>query len=141
MVQDAFIKAFEKLADLKDPEAFRPWLRHIVRSTALDALRRRRPVRSLDAHDGFDVEGEQAPPETDLDQAELHAAIQQHIARLPEAQREVIAMKYLEGLSYEEIAERTGATLSSIESRLHRARQRLKQSLGRLRRAHGLGGR
>ena len=48
------------------------------------------------------------------------------LSALPEAQREVVSLKYLEGLSYEEIAEATGATVSSVESRLHRARAKLK---------------
>ena len=49
VVQESFLKAYRKLEDLKDPSSFKSWLRHIVRSTALDRLRRNKTTVALDA--------------------------------------------------------------------------------------------
>lgn len=135
VVQEAFVKVLQGLGELEDPERFQPWLRHVVRSTALDHLRRRKVTgRSAEALPGQDEESDPLPapglqPEDLLEQAELRAQVREEIAALPESQREIVYLKYLEGMSYEEIAEATGLTVNTIESRLFRARASLRKRL------------
>jgi RNA polymerase sigma-70 factor, ECF subfamily len=130
VVQDSFIKVYRKLETLKDQNSFRSWLRNIVRSTALDRLRRRRHHLSLDGGEedvSFEPIAEDVNPEELLQSRELRKEIRRRILSLPEAQREVVSLKYIEGLSYEEIAKLTQSSVSSVESRLHRARARLRE--------------
>lgn len=135
VVQEAFVKVLEGLSALEDPERFQAWLRHVVRTTSLDHLRRRKVVgRSAEALPGEDDESQPLPapglePEDVLEQAELRARVREEIASLPESQREVVYLKYLEGMSYEEIADVTGLTINTIESRLFRARASLRKRL------------
>ena len=135
VVQEAFVKVLRGLGDLDDPRRFRGWLRNVVRTTALDARRRRRVAgRSGEPLPG--VEEGTAPlpapdvrPDDLLEQAELRSLVRGEIAHLPETQREVVMLKYLEGMSYDEIAAVTGLTVSTIESRLFRARTALRSRL------------
>lgn len=135
VVQEAFVKVLSKLDSLEDPRRFRSWLRNVVRSTALDSLRRKKVVgRSGEPLPGGDEESEPLPspalsPEELLEQSELRAQVREVVGTLPESQREVVILKYLEGLSYEEIADATGLTVSTIESRLFRARNSLRARL------------
>ncbi|MDF1666957.1 MAG: sigma-70 family RNA polymerase sigma factor [Planctomycetota bacterium] len=132
VVQETFIKVYRKVSTLKDLDRFRPWLRNIVRSTALDRLRKRKKTLSLDIGDDdnnkvLEPIAETVSPDDVLQSQELQQEIRARIMELPEAQREVVALKYIEGLSYEEIALQTSSSISSVESRLHRARARLRE--------------
>lgn len=143
VVQESFVKVLSGIGKLEEPGRFRGWLRHIVRTTAIDALRRRKVAgRTGEALPGQDDESAPLPspdlqPDDVLAQAELREQVREEIAALPESQREVVMLKYLEGLSYEEIAKLTGLTVSTIESRLFRARRALQD---RLSRRFGVGG-
>ena len=135
VVQDAFVKVFDGIGALQDPERFRGWLRNVVRTSALDTLRRRKVKgRTGEPLPGEDEESSPLPapgllPEELLARAELREQVRDEIAALPESQREVVLLKYLEGLSYEEIARVTGLTVPTIESRLFRARAALRARL------------
>lgn len=130
VVQESFLKAYRKLEDLKDPSSFKSWLRHIVRSTALDRLRRNKTTVALDAKEteGLEPMEDRPGPRDMLQNAELRAAVRDRINALPPAMREVLTLKYLDDRSYEEIAELTGSSVSSVESRLHRARMKLRDA-------------
>ena len=133
VVQESFLKVHAGLTALKEPDAFKGWLRNVVRTTALDWRRRnKKGVQSLDALRGEDSDGlDPAAPTEALnesieDRDELRRQVREEIARLPESHREVVALKYLDGKSYEEIEALTGLSQATIESRLFRARQKLK---------------
>lgn len=136
VVQESFVKVLRGLDRLDDPARFKPWLRNVVRSTALDALRRRRVAgRGGEALPGDEEDGAgplPAPgprPEELLARAELREQVRDEIGALPESQREVVMLKYLDGMSYDEIADATGLTVATIESRLFRARTTLRKRL------------
>jgi RNA polymerase sigma-70 factor (ECF subfamily) len=136
VVQEAFVKVLEGLRALDDPASFRGWLRNVVRTTALDHLRRRkvtgRAAEALpgqDEDDGRALPGPDVTPDDLLQRAELRAHVREEVALLPESQREVVLLKYLDGRSYEEIADLTGLTVNTIESRLFRARATLRKRL------------
>jgi len=136
VVQESFLKVYQSLASVKEPEKFKSWLRNVVRTTALDWRRRnKRGVQSLDAleTDELGPEAPQTgPAEQVTDKDELRRRVREEIDRLPESHREVVALKYLDGRSYEEIGALTGLSQATIESRLFRARQKLKTKFERI---------
>jgi RNA polymerase sigma-70 factor (ECF subfamily) len=137
VVQESFLKVFSSLGSLQSPDRFRAWLRNVVRTTALDWRRRnKKGIQSLDALDSDDGDlkaPDRGDPLSDVaEQGELRARVRDEIDRLPPSHREVVALKYLDGRSYEEIEVITGLSQATIESRLFRARQKLKNRFERV---------
>jgi RNA polymerase sigma-70 factor, ECF subfamily len=120
VVQDAFLGAWRNAARYMEGRgSVKTWLLSIVHHRAIDATRRRRPTTEL-------PEGDAAPPATltlpdvwaevagNLDREEIAAAL----ATLSDVQREAIELAYFSGLTQLEIAERTGAPLGTVKSRV-----------------------
>jgi RNA polymerase sigma-70 factor, ECF subfamily len=118
VVQDVFLLAWERLPAVRDPAAFPGWLMTIARNRATDQVRRLRPVDEP-------VESPVAPTPT----AEARQALDA-IAALPEAYREVLLMRLVEGMSGPEIADRTGLQPGSVRVNLHRGMKLLRERLG-----------
>ncbi|MCX6022702.1 MAG: sigma-70 family RNA polymerase sigma factor [Chloroflexi bacterium] len=135
VTQEAFISAWKNLRSLRG-DNFRAWLLRIAINGCHDYLRRslRHPERSLDAYaDDPDDElkfpsGDPGPEETALT-GELRAVIDEGLATLPADQRAAVVLFDMQGLTYEEIAEVTGASLGTVKSRLSRGRGRLREYL------------
>jgi RNA polymerase sigma-70 factor (ECF subfamily) len=119
LMQEVFLTAHQKLADLRDPEAFGPWIHTIARNAATDRLRTKRPrwlpLREMAARP--------------TDDGELRERVLAHIQSLPEAYRETLAMRLIEGLTGPEIAEQTGLAPASIRVNLHRGMELLRELL------------
>ncbi|MGQ9591685.1 MAG: RNA polymerase sigma factor [Planctomycetota bacterium] len=129
-VQDAFLKAFSSLPSLRDPAQFKFWFAELVRSKALDALRRKKTASSrIERRGAAEALRAARSAEEDEIREELRARVRAAIEELPEADRLAVVLKHLEGMSYREIAELTGTTVGAVESRLFRARQALKRVL------------
>lgn len=137
LAQESFVKAWRALDRFDPARKFSSWLFKIAHNTALDALRRRgeEPL-SLDAP----VEAGGAPPELPADPAaenplaravarDAGRALERAVAELRPAYREVLLLRFAQELSYEEIAEVTGAPLGTVKVHLHRARQELARRL------------
>jgi RNA polymerase sigma-70 factor, ECF subfamily len=135
--QDAFISAYKHIRDFRGG-SFKAWLLRIVTNACYDQLRvkQRRPTASLDAL-LLDPENpapgvDRAAPETPQDFAErreLGAAIQRGLDTLPPDQRATVVLVDIEGLSYEQVAQATGANVGTVKSRLSRARAALRDFL------------
>ena len=122
VVQEAFLRAYNKLGSLGTPAHFPSWLGAIVRNEAITWLRRNaRPTQSLEVIQPAAPE----PAEADPRLGHLRAALD----RLSPAYREIIALKYEAGLDYEQIAETLGISPANVEKRLYRARQALLAAL------------
>jgi RNA polymerase sigma-70 factor, ECF subfamily len=122
LVQDVFVAALERIGELHKAEAFGGWLAQIARHRAIDHLRAQRPDGPLtDDAAGRSGDGHAA--------AEAHEALAA-IRALPEAYRETLLMRLVEGLSGAEIAERTGLTPGSVRVNLHRGMLLLRRKLG-----------
>lgn len=120
-VQDALIRAFERLATLRDMEKVEPWLRTLVRNRCLNLLRSRQ--RRLDAASQAEPATAASPPEaigTDMSAADMLRA-------LPEPSAAAFRLHYLEGRSVAEVARALCATSGSVKQRLYRARQQLRE--------------
>ena len=134
VIQEAFFKAFRSLSALKNRSKFRAWFSGIVRSVALDVLRRRRSHGDVKANDRSgerlsEVAAREPSPLEQQIQYEMRHKVLESVQQLPKDDRLVIVLKYMEGLSYKEVAEAAGTTVSAVESRLFRARQVLKSKL------------
>jgi RNA polymerase sigma-70 factor (ECF subfamily) len=118
LVQDVFAHAFEKIGDLDEPAAFPGWILAMARNRAIDHLRRARATtEERDA-------AVDPPPRVEAMEA-LRA-----LRALPEAYRETLIMRLVEGMTGPEIAERTGLTPESVRVNLHRGMKLLRAQLG-----------
>lgn len=126
LVQEVFLIAMRQLAALREPSAFGAWLGTIARNRANDFHRASRPM------DGLQREPVSAEPQVDASRsshAEAVAALAA-IRQLPEAYRETLLLRLVEGMTGPEIAERTGLTPASVRVNLHRGMKMLREALG-----------
>jgi RNA polymerase sigma-70 factor (ECF subfamily) len=127
MVQDALVKAYENLRDCRDPARFHVWVGRILHNRCVDffksAQRRGVPLP-------LTLPAESGNPEIEHEQTVLRESLARLLAILPQEQREAFLMKHGEELSYEEMAEITGASVSAMKMRVHRAREYLRAQLG-----------
>ena len=120
LLQDVFVTAYLRIRELRDPAAFGGWIATIARNRATDHLRQARDYEEL-------------PPELpggDAVEADTLMVLDA-IRRLPEAYRETLLMRLVEGMSGAEIAERTGLSPGSVRVNLHRGMKLLREKLGR----------
>lgn len=130
VVQDAFIRAWQRLEDLREPERFGTWICGIVRNLAIDALRRRKPTDLLGPTNVvLDPDRWTTNPMDEVDRRENRRKVADAIATLDEASRLVVTMRYYEDLSSKEIADRLEMTPAAVDMRLSRARKILKALL------------
>lgn len=132
VVQDAYVTVWRR-ADLYQPGrgSVRAWLLTVVRNRAIDVLRARdsRPkvVATLDDV-GSLTSGDDDPADAAVRGIEA-AAVRSAMAGLPTEQRETVELAFFAGLSYPEVAERTGAPLGTVKSRMRLAMERLRGML------------
>src|SRR5436190_14822808 len=119
LVQDIFLHAFKKLDTLRDWAAFGPWVAMIARNRAMDFHRR--------ATDTVEVTDDLRSTDTSTTKAE---EILELIRGLPEAYRETLVLRLVEGMTGPEIAARTGLTPASVRVNLHRGMKQLREKLG-----------
>ena len=119
LVQDIFLHAFKKLHTLRDSAAFGPWVAMIARNRAVDFHRR--------SKDTVEINDEIRGSETHDSRAR---EILELIRNLPEAYRETLVLRLVEGMTGPEIAARTGLTAASVRVNLHRGMKQLREQLG-----------
>jgi len=119
IVQDVFLVAYNKLDTLREKNAIGAWLVKIARNQAAEFYRRTRTTEEL----SDDLTSKNNP---DAEAREILAAIRE----LPEAYRETLVLRLVEGMTGNEIAERTGLKPESVRVNLHRGMELLRQTLG-----------
>jgi RNA polymerase sigma-70 factor, ECF subfamily len=118
--QDAFVEAYRRLAQLRNPDQFGMWLLRITHREALRIARRRGKARPLDAagdpaaRDGAD----RLTPES--------GELLRMLGRLPEHERLIVALRYLDGLPVAEVARLSGRPVGTVTKQLSRAVERLR---------------
>lgn len=122
LTQDVFETALQRLPELREDAAFPGWIVSIARRAALDSKRRTTPVTGIDCERG-------TAASTVEDRVEAERSLSA-IRGLPEAYRETLLLRLVEGLSGPEIAERTGLTPGSVRVNLHRGMAMLREALG-----------
>jgi RNA polymerase sigma-70 factor, ECF subfamily len=126
VLQDVWLILFRRLPRLRAPEAFRVWLYQVAHDRVIDLLRRRR--REAQAHEVLRnglVDYEDGPEER-LEQVEL---VHHALDRLSPEHREVLLLRFLEGLSLEETAATLRLPQGTVKSRLHYARLALRRQV------------
>ena len=118
LVQDVFVHAMQRLASLREPRAFGGWLAAIARNIATDHLRRAPRIA--------DMPQDLAASPNDQTEALAVLAV---IRSLPEAYRETLVLRLVEGMTGPEISARTGLTPASVRVNLHRGMKQLRERL------------
>jgi len=126
LVQDVFVLALRRLSTLREAGSFGAWLAAIARNLANDYHRRSLPEDRL-AGDVQEAEVDRGMTGDDHDGPA--AAVFDAIRRLPEAYRETLILRLVEGMTGPEIAARTGLTQGSVRVNLHRGMQQLRAML------------
>jgi RNA polymerase sigma-70 factor (ECF subfamily) len=138
VAQEVFVSVFEKIESYRGDAAISTWLFRIAVNHAKNRLKymARRRERQKDSFDDLPVGVSSGQlnaevPRPDQVQGRRHVAtvVEKALASLDEDQRVVVVLRDVEGQSYEDIAAITGLELGTVKSRIHRARQRLKQLL------------
>ena len=133
LTQDTFLKAYQKLATLKNPNQFAGWLYVIADRICIDWHRKRKPsMESLETTSGEEIE-ESSYRHYEEEQREAASVehrrgrVKDILEKLPESERTVVTLHYLGEMTYKAISEFLGVSPNTVKSRLQRARNRLRQ--------------
>jgi len=140
IVQDAFLKAYQKLHQFQGNSKFYTWLVRIAVNESLMRLRKRRNAKTVSMDEDVQTEEGSIPrdfadwtpdPEQQFGQSELAEILKKTINGLPPGFRTVFTLRDVENLSTEETAEALGLSVPAVKSRLLRARLQLRERLSR----------
>jgi len=132
VVQEAFLQAYLQLSTFRQSSQFYTWLYRIAFNLSLGIRRKRKPVASGDgfsAEYGGELIGNAPDPLEKVGNDEMSQILWGAIDRLHEDYRSTIVLREIEGCSYEEISQILDLPVGTVRSRLHRARNILKESL------------
>ena len=140
VVQESFVKVHRHLDGFQGSSSFYTWLYRIVMNLAIDQLRRRKTARPAVYDDTIDQESDRideavlprmadSNPRKAVIRRELMERVEEALATLPEYHRQVIVLREIEGLSYEEMAEALDVPKGTIMSRLFHARRKMQVAL------------
>lgn len=133
MTQEAFIKAYNSLSGFRGDSKFSVWLTRIVSNLCLDFLRsrNRRPTISLSMEDDdgddvqLDIADTRQSPELLLERSLTRESVRRGLRSLPEDYREILLLREIQGLSYDEIAAALNIEVGTVKSRIFRGRKKL----------------
>jgi len=127
LAQEAFLKAYRSVDEMREPARLKTWLYSIAKFTAIDWIRRRKrePVLGL-ADDAARELPERPAAESKEDRS---VRVMDVIRGLKEEHREIMILRYVRGLSYSQIARETGSTVSAVGEKLSRIRDIVRDKL------------
>jgi RNA polymerase sigma-70 factor, ECF subfamily len=127
--QEVWLAVYRRIGGLSNPRAFRTWLFQTTRHRAIDFLRSKKRERELIEEAAREIDCTQVPDEgaADLAESSMAAALKE----LSPVQREVLLLRYQEEMSYGQIAVIAGCSVGTVRSRLHHAKQRLQDAIGK----------
>jgi len=142
-MQEALIKTYRYTGQIRDPQAFRPWLYRTVRNACLMTRRKRvhepshvesldEPVPGLEGVLRHDPTDPGKNPEQLVDNAGLRERLRSALRTLPGPSRAIVFLRETEGLSTREVAKVMGLSEDIVKTRLHRARVALQAELGKV---------
>ena len=130
LVQDTFVQVFRKAGSYRATGMFKSWLFRIAGNLARSRLRRRKILRWVRfdpvVHDMGDAG---RGPDGDLEHGQRQEAVRAALGRLPQRQREALALHRFQGMRYKEVAEAMGTTVPGVESLIQRAMAALREDL------------
>ncbi|WP_211745522.1 sigma-70 family RNA polymerase sigma factor [Paenibacillus sp. Marseille-Q4541] len=125
--QEALIRIYTKINSYEEKAQFKTWVQRIVTNICIDKFRRTKPTVSIDEHEMVFEDRQDVEHEVML--TYVSQDVQEAISQLPEHHRTVIVLRYLQELSYNEIADCLDLPLNTVKSYLFRARQQLQNLL------------
>jgi len=136
LAQEAFLKTYRARGTFRDGEPFLPWFHRILRNTCFSFLRKHKRVAKQSLSGGIDdddgdwqLEGEMPAPSDGAELEEANVALREAFAQLSARDREILALRHFEELSYKEIAAAVEIPEGTVMSRLFHARRRLRERL------------
>ena len=131
LIQETFLSAYQALARWRPDARFTTWLFRIARNEAFDWLRRRKLVEfvALGDEQDFDIADPAPTPDKALETAQRLRALERAFARLPTEHREILLLREIEEMSYDDIAEVLVISLGTVKSRIARARAGLLEKM------------
>jgi RNA polymerase sigma factor (sigma-70 family) len=126
--QEAFIQAYRRLVDLKTPKGFAGWFRRIVVTVCLQ-FRRRKRVPTPPLTDAQKIQSEIPGPDQAAETREMGVAVLHAVQNLPEHQRAVTTLFYINGYSEKDISEFLEVPITTVKKRLHDSRSKLKERM------------
>lgn len=137
LAQEAFLKAWQGLGSFQGDSSFSTWVYRLTSNVCIDFLRRQKrrrdiePVTSLDDEEsGWSEPADHSQdPHRQVEQAERSEALRRGVAALPDHQRQILVMREMAGLSYQEIGQQLELDLGTVKSRIARARLALRKIL------------
>jgi RNA polymerase sigma-70 factor (ECF subfamily) len=127
LVQDAFLRALERIATFDVARAFEPWFTRLLVNLGLD-LRRKQTVRRTERHDPEAFPGG-ASPAREAERSELRDSLCQALEELPDRQRLIVSLFEIDGHSTEEVASMLKVSQVTVRWHLHQARKTLREAL------------
>ena len=132
LVQDAFLRALERIDGFDPARPFGPWFFRLLVNTGLDTLRRLR-VRSTEG-EPTEVPAHGPRPDQHVERLEIRSRFQEALSGLPPRQRLIVWAHEVDGMDTREIAEATGTSQATVRWHLHAGRKSLRAALADLRR-------
>jgi RNA polymerase sigma-70 factor (ECF subfamily) len=131
VLQETFAKAWLRIGSFQGDSGLYTWLYRVAVNASKDHLkrRRRRPAQRLEEGSAAEIPTAVLPPIEGIERREARLRVRAAIAALPPKFRAVLALREIEGMAYGDIAEVLGLSLGTVESRLFRARRRLRDLL------------
>lgn len=127
LVQDAFLRALERIATFDISRAFEPWFMRLLVNLGLD-WRRKQVVRRTESHDPERLAGG-TRPDREAERSELRSSLEQALEKLPDRQRLIVTLFEIDGRSTEEVAEMLKVSQVTVRWHLHQARKALREML------------
>ncbi|AGA56568.1 RNA polymerase sigma factor, sigma-70 family [Thermobacillus composti KWC4] len=139
VVQEAFLRVYRNLDRYDEGMKFSTWIYRIATNLCIDRLRKRKATYSLDAesteHEGLDgyavIPSDDRTPESEMLLSETQRIVRQAIDTLPAKYKSVMVLRYLHGLSLQEIGEVLDMPVTTVKTRVHRGREYLRKKLER----------
>ena len=142
LAQDVFIRLYETRGRWVEPDVFLPWLIRVARNLCLDHLRRKKarpPAEDVLADEMLDLAAAGGTPESDLVAARDRHVVWRALRSLGRLSREMILLKEIQGLTFQEIAAALRVPVGTVKSRSNRARLELAERVLAIERAGGAG--
>lgn len=132
LAQEVFIKVYKNISGFKEQSSLSTWIYKIAVTTCIDEIRRQKKhitVSIDDEEKKIEIPDYQGNPCEAVEKKEMKELVQAAIKDLNEDHREVIILRDMQGLSYEEISQILGVPIGTVKSRIKRARENIKEYL------------